>query len=71
MVGVPAVVPVTIPVALPIAIGTPAPELHTPPVGPLSVMLPPGHILPAPEITVGNGFTVIAVVVAHPVPVSV
>ena len=56
------------PVALPIAIGTPAPELHTPPVGPVNVMLPPGHILPVPVIVVGSGFTVIVILAVQPVP---
>ena len=63
-------VPVTAPVVLftltPVAV-----VLHTPPVGPDRVMLPPGQIPPVPVIATGSGFTVTGVVRAQPVPVSV
>ncbi len=68
IVGVPAVVPVTTPVALPTLT---APELHTPPVEPLRVMLPPGQMLLPIAIGTGSGFTVTGIVLAQPVPARV
>ena len=63
----PAMVPVTTPLKEPID----APVLlHTPPVGPVNAMLPPGQMLPAPVIVVGSGFTVTVIFAVQPVPME-
>lgn len=69
IVSTPAVTPVTIPEASTVATRVLV-LLHTPPVTePVTVMVLPAHTAVGPDIVpaVGNGFTVITVVLIHPV----
>ena len=69
MVAVPVATPVTIPVVAPTVAVAVLLLLQPPPVvASLSVVVAPMHTTAVPVITPGNGFTVTAAVIVHPVP---